>query len=302
MTVLTGEKNQNLIFGGNFLMQYRKGLFGILNLHEMKEEPLILLDGGIECRKEESYDFSNNDRAEYGGFLFQYTLKGRGILEKAGKRLRVGEGNGFLIQFPEDSRYYLPEEQGASWEFLYLHFEGSAAGAFAGKIRELCPELIPLAAESIPVRMALSLQERLVGGEQLEKYEGGEFLYQFLCALLREAERPGNSGADTLAARAAYYMKEFCRCGSGVEEVADSLGVSPEHLSRCFRKEFGVPPVEYLTRLRIQSAINELLGTEKSVECIARENGFSNGNYFGKVFRRYMGMSPGAYRRNSLGN
>lgn len=42
--------------------------------------------------------------------------------------------------------------------------------------------------------------------------------------------------------------------------------------------------------------MRDLLSTGKSVEHIARDNRFSNGNYFGKVFRRYMGMSPGAYR------
>lgn len=78
--------------------------------------------------------------------------------------------------------------------------------------------------------------------------------------------------------------------------MAGYVGVSSEHLCRCFRREFGVTPVEYLTRLKLQSAMRDLLSTGKSVEHIARDNGFSNGNYFGKVFRRYMGMSPGAYR------
>lgn len=278
-------------------MQYRKGLFGVLNLHEMKDEPLVLLDGGIECRHAESYDFHNGDRTEYGGFLFQYTLRGSGIYEKEGRSLCAGEGKGFLVRFPENSRYYLPGDAETPWEFLYLHFEGSAAEPFVQRVRELCPDLLVLDPDSAPVRMALNLQERMIGKEQLEKYEGGEFLYRFLCALLREIERPGTGRTGTVADRAAQYIKEFCRSVPGIEEVAESLGVSPEHLSRCFRKEFGVPPMEYLTRLRIQGAINDLLGSEKSVECVARENGFSNGNYFGKVFRRYMGMSPGDYRK-----
>nr|WP_298060443.1 AraC family transcriptional regulator [uncultured Blautia sp.] len=277
-------------------MQYHLGSFGVLNINEMKGEPLVLLDGGIERRQGEIYDFHNGKRPGYGGFLFQYTLKGEGIYEREGKRFRVGEGSGFLICFPEDSRYFFEKTPDASGEFLYLHFEGSAAGVFVEKLRSICPDLIHLEAESVPVQMAVNLKERLTKGGQLEKYEGGEFLYQFLCALLRKAELPGSSQKSALADRAADYMKKSCRVLPGVGEVAGYVGVSSEHLCRCFRREFGVTPVEYLTRLKLQSAMRDLLSTGKSVEHIARDNGFSNGNYFGKVFRRYMGMSPGAYR------
>ena len=114
-------------------MEYREGLFGVLNMDEMKNEPLVLLDGGIECRCGEAYDFYNGNRTEYGGFLFQYTLRGEGLFVRNGRECLVKKGSGFFVRFPEESRYCLPDEPGAVWEFLYLHFEGSAADAFADK-------------------------------------------------------------------------------------------------------------------------------------------------------------------------
>ncbi|MFQ7549495.1 MAG: hypothetical protein ACLRMZ_03190 [Blautia marasmi] len=56
---------------------------------------------------------------------------------------------------------------------------------------------------SPPIRMALHLQKRLTNGERLQKYQGGEFLYRFLCALLRETEHP------------AAQKKLCCAEGSG---------------------------------------------------------------------------------------
>lgn len=53
---------------GKFLMQYHLGSFGVLNINEMKGEPLVLLDGGIERRQGEIYDFHNGKRPGYGGF------------------------------------------------------------------------------------------------------------------------------------------------------------------------------------------------------------------------------------------
>lgn len=275
-------------------MEDREGVFGVLNLDALDGAPLTLLDGGVERRAGEAYDYYNGNRTEYGGFLFQYTLRGEGVFERDGKKYKVTEGRGFLVRFPEESRYYLPEQQ--MWKFLYLHFEGSAAEAFVKKIRKQNPGLVALDRESPPIRMALQLQRRMTENGRLEKYEGGEFLYRFLCALLRETEKGTGSGNTSLTEQAEIYMRERYQTIQGIEEVARRLGVSPAHLSRCFRKERGISPEEFLTRQKLQSAVNELLGTGKSVETIARENGFSNGNYFGKVFRRYMGVSPGSYR------
>ena len=283
-------------------MQYQKGVFGVLNLDGLAEEPLILMDGGIEGRYREKYDYRNEDRAECRGYLFQYTLSGSGSFVRNGEQYDVTEGKGFLVCFPERSRYFLPENAEKPWEFLYLHFDGAAAEVFIKEIERQTSGLLILDRESPPIRMALQLQRRMaVEKEHLEKYEGGEFLYRFLCALLRETERGGAVRKNSLVENAEEYMRKRYPSIQGIEEVAGRLSVSPAHLSRTFRKERGISPVEFLTRQKLQAAVNDLLGTDKRVETIARENGFSNGNYFGKVFRRYMGISPGAYRERNRG-
>ena len=295
------KKKDYLIRKGNFLMNYEQGVFGVLNADAMEDEPLLLLDGGIERRNGETYDFDNGARESFRGFLFQYTLRGEGIFIRNGREYRVRPGDGFFVSLPEDSRYCLPDTPGAEWEFLYLHFAGPAALPFAGRLNALGKDVIFLDPESRPVRMAMDMQRRLVKGGRLERYEGGEFLYGFLCGLLREAENSGIRGRDSLAQKAAEYIRQEYSHLQGVEEVAAVFKVSPAHLSRCFKKEMGIPPSEFLNRQRVQAAMNQLLGTEKTVKEIGEENGFSCGNYFGKVFRRYAGVSPEIYRmRNRI--
>ena len=58
-----------MIRKGNFLMNYEQGVFGVLNADAMEDEPLLLLDGGIERRKDETYDFDNGARESFRGFL-----------------------------------------------------------------------------------------------------------------------------------------------------------------------------------------------------------------------------------------
>ena len=43
--------------------------------------------------------------------------------------------------------------------------------------------------------------------------------------------------------------------------------------------------------------MNDLLNSDADLETVARRNGFAGGNYFCKVFRRVVGLSPTQYRR-----
>ena len=68
-------------------MYYTKGVFGVLNLESLPDEPMVLLDGGIESRYKEDYFFDNSCRSNYHGYLFQYTLSGCGAYESNGKTI-----------------------------------------------------------------------------------------------------------------------------------------------------------------------------------------------------------------------
>lgn len=272
------------------------GSFGLLNLDELEENPLVLIDGGIETRQSGDYYFDNEKRKEYHGHLFQYTLQGNGCFEKGGKCFELEAGDGFLISFPEKSRYYFPEKEEGKWEFIYLHFDGAMARPFVEKINQLSKSPFSLDLYSPPVGMALSLQERLIDGGWLKKYEGGEFVYRFLCALLRELEKPSQKKGNGIIEEAVRIMEEEYGTLEGVEALADRLGLSFAHFSRSFKEKTKAAPITYLTRIRLQGAMKDLLNTEEGLQAIAEKNGFSGRNYFCKVFRKVVGVTPTEYR------
>ena len=86
---------------------------------------------------------------------------------------------------------------------------------------------------------------------------------------------------------------------NGVEEIARRLQVSASHLCREFVRCLHVSPLDYLTRVRLKYAANLLTKTNRKVEDIAVSSGFSNGNYFAKVFKKSLGSSPRDFRNNS---
>ena len=280
------------------MIDYKMGSFGVLNIDDMENQPLFLLDGGIENRYKEKYEFSNDERQEYNGYLFQYTLEGKGIFEKNNVYNEIEKGEGFFVRFPEKSKYYIERNSEFNWEFIYLHFDGVAAIPFLDKINKLCQYKFKLGVNSLPIIMAMNFQNKMMNGDRLHKYEGGEFLYKFLCAVLREIESPNINNTNNIVKKAEDIMNIEYGSIDGIERLANRLEISVEHFIRIFKAEKNITPIKYLTNLRIQSAMNELLNTDEKLDIIANKSGFSNGNYFCKVFRKYIGMSPTEYRNS----
>jgi len=100
-----------------------------------------------------------------------------------------------------------------------------------------------------------------------------------------------------LARRALAYLHENYAEPITRDEVARYLGVSQDYLSRCFHEETGLNLMTYLRRYRIHRAKALLVEGEKNVTEVALTVGFSDSNYFARVFRQETGESPRAYRR-----
>jgi AraC family transcriptional regulator len=82
-----------------------------------------------------------------------------------------------------------------------------------------------------------------------------------------------------------------------IEEIATTLGVHPAQLCREFRRFFHRTPGDYIRRLRIEHARQQLQRTDLRLVDIAVESGFADHAHFARTFRRYTGYSPKHYRR-----
>ena len=84
-----------------------------------------------------------------------------------------------------------------------------------------------------------------------------------------------------------------------LENIAAAASVGARECSRCFRRQLGLSPFEYLLDYRIDRASEQLRGAERSITDIALGCGFASTSYFGKLFRERLGLSPSEYRRRS---
>ncbi len=103
--------------------------------------------------------------------------------------------------------------------------------------------------------------------------------------------------AQRLVRKAMAYLHENYAKPLTREAVARYVGVSEDYLTHCFQQELRMPPMTYLSRYRLNQAKTLLATGDKSVAQVAEATGFSGEVYFSRVFRREVGVAPGAYRR-----
>jgi AraC family transcriptional regulator len=80
------------------------------------------------------------------------------------------------------------------------------------------------------------------------------------------------------------------------EQLAAEAGVHPVHLAAVFRQFKGETMGEFVQKLRIAHASRLLLDREIPLAEIAYESGFSDQSHFTRIFKRFVGVTPGAFR------
>jgi AraC-like DNA-binding protein len=80
-------------------------------------------------------------------------------------------------------------------------------------------------------------------------------------------------------------------------ELATVVRLNPAYFCRVFRESFGEPPLQYISRRRVERAQALMLSTHTSLSQIAFDCGFSDQAHFSRLFRRFAGDTPRAWRR-----
>lgn len=98
----------------------------------------------------------------------------------------------------------------------------------------------------------------------------------------------------------SYIESRYMDPDFSLQETADHLHVSSQHLSRVFRQHNNITFMDFLTRMRIRKAVELLADQEMKIYEIAESCGYSNQHYFSSAFKKVLGVSPMEYRKNVL--
>ena len=96
--------------------------------------------------------------------------------------------------------------------------------------------------------------------------------------------------AEVLRYIHANYASDF-----GLDELSRLVDMSPAYLSDLFKRNTGTSYVKYLTGVRMNNACRMLLRGDRAF-AVAEQVGYRDYNYFCKVFKKYVGVTPSEYR------
>ncbi len=112
--------------------------------------------------------------------------------------------------------------------------------------------------------------------------------------LKSEQEDLKQKGLDTIY-KSLSYIKEHFNEDTPVEELAQISNISVSNLEKIFKKCYGVSPVVYRNTLRIEEAKKLLLNGSSIADTCIRTGFAGRYYYFCKMFKQYVGISPGKY-------
>ena len=99
------------------------------------------------------------------------------------------------------------------------------------------------------------------------------------------------------AKRVIAYIESNIGLNIRVVDLAGVARLSTSHFSRAFRASFGQPPSAYVKALRVRYAQVIVLNTREPLSQVALDCGWSDQAHFTRVFRKIVGISPSAWRR-----
>lgn len=269
--------------------------FGSVGFHITSALPLQTLRG-IGMHHITSHDYHWDNRVRKNSYvLLQYTISGKGSFQTPDYTYPQHAGDLFLVQVPGDSQYSLPDDS-ECWDVLYLEFSSECLPLLY-HIHQSCGPAFHLEASSTLPEQMKQLYADAISNQLASVFDNSKSAYAFLLDLADYAlEHPALSSPRVTLAK-NYLDSHYYTTDLNLDEVADAVGLSKYHLCREFNHLYGISPGKYLANLRLQKSCALLLQSRQhTIAEIASMVGFSNDNYFCKVFRKAFGTTPTQYR------
>lgn len=95
-----------------------------------------------------------------------------------------------------------------------------------------------------------------------------------------------------------YIDSHYTHANLGIEDIAEYMHLSSAHLSVLFKQETGATIKQYISDYRLELSKKMLANEHYKINEIAELCGYSNANYFAKVFKAANDQSPVEYRKN----
>lgn len=294
---------------------------------------VLRMDGVFYSRSELRAPFGLALPAMPDCLMFHVVLEGECLLLTDADRISLRAGSFVLL--PHGNGHHLadapgractaldaaPRQQlGDHYEHLQLGGEGSRALMICGVVRfrqpmaqrllTLLPDAVVLDAQAMPEHEWIVDTLQFIAAEAQRARPGGEAVLTRLADILviqairhwldaASASEQGWLAAmkDRQIGHAMTLMHRNPGDAWTVDALARAVAMSRSAFAARFTQLVGMPAMQYLTTLRMQQAQLDLRNPDASLASIAERMGYQSEAAFSRAFKRHIGISPGAARR-----
>jgi AraC-like DNA-binding protein len=211
-------------------------------------------------------------------------------------KLRGVQKAGMISFCPAGLRYARSNRSAATW-WIYFHLPDvkiweqlKQKGPYM-RAYEWTPQMLLLVSNLMDARRDQTVNARLNALEDARAL--GELLRRELRVM--SGNKPNRR---SLAVRKlAVEIHSAPEKNWTVSEMARKAGIPPRTLSRMFKNELGMGPMDLVIKNRLDLASTILMSTDDTIESIARRLGYKSLYSFSNLFYRHIGMRPGQFRK-----
>lgn len=201
-----------------------------------------------------------------------------------------------LMIWSKGSRQYYGNKK-MKWSHSWVHCDGKQIE------RHLKKEKLPFNKPLMNINPAVVEKYLLdLHNELHNEYPDPLIVTNLFHCFFREISRmtsfKGRRAAPAEMLKIRWRLETSFREKITLSKLAREAGISVPHLCSQFKKYFGVPPVEYLLSLRMKHASYLLSDINLRVNEVAAEVGYEDIFYFSRLFKKRIGLSPIAFRKN----
>lgn len=201
----------------------------------------------------------------------------------------------FFEAIETDNKQIIDELETSMLKDLYVHYSGELK-----RIQAYLLEVVTLLRKMVydytgaklsyePTDMRLTSQ--VIDYDELEKGFGHE-----LTGIVATFRRSRETNQDRLAASAYAYIQTNYASNISLDTLAEHMAISTYYACKIIKKAYDKSFVELLTAFRIRRAKVLLRESNLSVKEVSYETGYNSQNYFTKIFKKHIGMTPSEYR------
>lgn len=186
------------------------------------------------------------------------------------------------------------------WELLWVHFNGPQAQAYYQQFIQCSPNVFHPHNPGSIIDALTNIKELQMSPTKVTDILSAKFITDILTYSMvnpSETELQPHNSAEANMSNIRQYLDEHFTEKILLDDLAEHFYLSKYHLSREFKRLYGITLQNYIQNKRITYAKEYLRFSQLPIETIAEKCGISDASYFNKVFKKSEGITASDYRK-----